>query len=186
MVSDYVPNCWTEVCCCHQTFGRQAVTGCPRPRTSKERISASSDAVPPVAARYGLVFDSIEIYHINQSCCLSAAANVVVPRTATRSRRQRLSAVQLLGRCDLSDIPPPTSIQPLESPPAFSRSRCQLNDGEKHSPSDLASITGWVVQQWRPLKGFQKERKREREGRGFHPKSKFKSKVWSGFSLGLI
>jgi hypothetical protein len=87
MVSDYVPNCWTEVCCCHQTVGgrlSQAVTGGPRPRTSKERISASSDAVPPAAARYGLVFDSIEIYHINQSCCLSAAANFVVPRTATR------------------------------------------------------------------------------------------------------
>jgi hypothetical protein len=43
------------------------------------------------------------------------------------------------------------------------------------------------VQQWQPLKDFEKEREsarekeRKREGRGFHPKYK----AWSGFSQAL-
>ena len=46
---------------------------------------------------------------------------------------------------DLTDIPsqPRFSL----SSPALYRSTCQLNDGEKQTPSDLATITGWVVQQ---------------------------------------
>jgi len=60
LVNDYVPNCWMRVCCCHKT----SEPGSP----AWARVSsAPSDAVLPVDARYGLVVDLIEIYHINHA-----------------------------------------------------------------------------------------------------------------------